>query len=343
MGIAQAPAFAPTMPRGLPLDLWDARVPADNPLTEEKVALGRRLFFEKRLSMDGTVACSTCHDPDKGFADGRRVSAGVGGRFGVRNSPSLSNVVFNEFQFWDGRASSLEEQAKSPMTNAIEMGMADHTAVVSVIAQDPAYVADFLKVFGRAPKIEDTVAAIATFERTILSGDSKFDRFMAGEPLGMSEPAQRGWFLWNDKARCNTCHPFSSVTPNFTDSKFHNIGVAAKGRDLASLFRGTPTDPELGRFAVTRQVVDLGSFKTPGLRDVALTAPYMHDGSVATLLDVVDFYDRGGEPNRYLDQLIRPLKLTHAEKHDLVAFMESLTGEGAGAANRSTLRDPAKK
>ena len=352
---ARAAGVIPAMPKGLPVDLWEARVPAGNPVTEEKIALGRRLFFEKRISFDGSVACATCHDPEKGFADGRRVSEGVGRKKGARNSPTLINTAFNEFQFWDGRASSLEEQAKSPMISPDEMGMSDHDAVISVIGRDPTYVAEFQKAFGRVPSIDSAVAAIATFERTVLSGDSNFDRFLSGNPLAMSESAQRGWNLWSGKARCHTCHAFSSVTPNFTDSKFHNIGVAARGRDFAGLARRAtaasnprtlvfdPDFSEIGRYVVTRNPGDLGAFKTPGLRDVALTAPYMHDGSEPTLLSVVEFYDKGGVPNRYLDTLITPLKLTHGERHDLVAFMESLTGQGPGAANRVELRDPSKR
>jgi cytochrome c peroxidase len=343
------------IPKGLPADLWELLVPPDNPVTEEKVALGRRLYFEKRISGDGTVSCATCHDPEKGFADGRKVGEGISGKKGARNSPTVLNAVFNEFQFWDGRAPSLEEQAKGPMINPIEMGMSNHDAVVSVIAKDPTYVADFQKVFGRKPNIDDAVAAIATFERTVLSGDSNFDRFMAGDKLAMSESAQRGWELWNGKARCNTCHPFAGATPNFTDNKFHNIGVAAKARDFAGLSRKAagianlqelafhPDYSELGRFITTQQPKDLGAFKTPGLRDIALTAPYMHDGSEPTLLSVVEFYDKGGEPNPYLDGGVTPLKLTPAEKHDLVAFMEALTGQGEGASNRPALRDPNKK
>jgi cytochrome c peroxidase len=189
----------------------------------------------------------------------------------------------------------------------------------------------------------------------VLSGNSRFDRFMAGDKSALSEEAARGWELWNGKARCNTCHPFGDATPNFSDNKFHNIGVAAVNRDFAALARkaatvSAPTElafdkdyTELGRFIATRQPKDIGAFKTPGLRDVALTAPYMHDGSEATLLDVVNFYDRGGEPNPYLDGGIVPLNLTEQEKKDLVALLESLTGEGDGAAGRPALQDPRKE
>src|SRR5262245_60527934 len=343
------------LPLGLPADLWEILVPPGNPVTPEKVALGRRLYFDKRLSRDGTVACATCHDPAKGWSDGKRVSEGIGGKKGARNAPTVLNAVFYEFQFWDGRAASLEEQAKGPMINPVEMGMGSHGDVMLAVVKVPDYGPALEKVFGHPPTIEDVVAAIAAFERTVISGNSAFDRFHAGDASALGEPAQRGLALWNGKARCNTCHPFGDVTPNFSDNKFHNIGVAAKARDFATLARKAaavsrpeelafdPDFTELGRFIVTRQPKDIGAFKTPGLRDVALSAPYMHDGSEATLLDVVNFYDRGGRPNPYLDGGIVPLKLTDQEKKDLVAFMESLTGEGPGSPTREELLDPARK
>lgn len=355
LAVAHAQSRRPELPRGLPGDLWEVLIPPGNPVTAEKVALGRRLYFDKRLSSDGTISCASCHDPAKGFADGRKVSDGVGGKKGARNAPTVLNSVFNEFQFWDGRAGTLEDQAKGPMINPVEMGFASHGDLVAGLRAAKAYDGDFQKIFGRETNIEDVVAAIAAFERTVVSGDSNFDRFMAGDKAAMSESAQRGWTLWNGKARCNTCHPFGDATPNFSDNKFHNIGVAAKGRDFAGIARKAaaiadpaqlafhPDFTELGRFVVTRQPKDIGSFKTPGLRDIALTAPYMHDGSEATLLDVVKFYDRGGEPNPYLDGGVVPLKLTEQEMKDLVAFMESLTGQGAGAANRPELQDPGAK
>jgi cytochrome c peroxidase len=348
-------ADGPSLPRGLPADLWEILVPPDGPVTADRVALGRRLFYDKRLSKDATVSCATCHDPARGFADPRKVSEGVGGKKGARNAPTVLNAVFNEFQFWDGRAGTLEEQSKGPLINPVEMALADHAQAVSILAAIPEYTADFQRVFGRAVNIDDVAAAIASFERTALSGNSKFDRFIAGDTAAMSDSAKRGWELWNGKARCNTCHPFGDATPNFSDNKFHNIGVAAKNRDFATLARqaGAEPDPEklafhpdfteLGRFIVTRQPKDIGSFKTSGLRDIALSAPYMHDGSEATLLDVVKFYDRGGEPNPNLDGGIVPLKLTEQEMQDVVAFMEALTGEGDGSPKRAELLDPKRK
>jgi cytochrome c peroxidase len=351
---ARAASPASWVPKGLPADLWELLVPENNAVTPEKVALGRKLYFDKRLSKDGSVSCATCHDPARGFSDGKKVSEGIGGQKGARNAPTVLNAVFNEMQFWDGRAASLEEQAKGPMINPVEMGMSSHDEVVKAVAI-PDYQDEFRAVFGRAPTIDDVASAIATFERTVVSGNSPFDRFRAGDSAAMSESAQRGWTLWNGKARCNTCHPFGDATPNFSDNKFHNIGVAAKGRDFAGLARqaAAESDPaklalhpdfsELGRFVASRQPKDIGAFKTPGMRDVALTAPYMHDGSEATLMDVVVFYDKGGEPNPYLDGGIVPLKLTEQEKKDLVAFMEALTGEGDGSPTRPALLDPARK
>ncbi len=345
------------LPDGLPVDLWELLIPPDNPMSAAKVELGRRLYFDTRLSRDGSVSCATCHDPEKGFADGRVVAEGIGGRKGARNSPTVLNAVFNELQFWDGRASSLEAQAKGPLVNPLEMGFANHDEVVAVVRGVPAYERGFNEVFGGPPDIERIAAAIAAFERTVVSGNSPFDRFIAGDGEALSEPARRGWALFNGKARCNTCHAWNSSSPNFTDNKFHNIGVAAQARDFTALARAAaaqgqdenalaelahkPGAAELGRFLVTRQPKDLGAFKTSGLRDVALTAPYMHDGSQATLAAVIDFYDKGGEPNPYLDGGIVPLKLTHEEKAELQAFLESLTGRGDGAANRPALRAPA--
>jgi cytochrome c peroxidase len=355
LAIGEAGAAGRTLPRGLPADLYELLIPPENPLTDEKVALGRRLYFEKAISADRSLSCATCHDPAKGFADGRKVAVGIGGKTGTRNSPTVLNAAFNEFQFWDGRAASLEEQAKGPMVNSVEMGMTDHAAVVAALGAEPQYRDDFRRVFGRDINIDDVAAAIASFERTVVSGDSPADRFLAGDRGALSESARRGLELWNGKARCNTCHPFTASAPFGTDNKFHNIGVAAKNRDFAVLSRQAAAMDaksfaalthqegfaELGRFIVTRQPKDLGAFKTPGVRDVALTAPYMHDGSEATLLDVVNFYDRGGEANPYLDGGIVPLKLTEQEKKDLVAIMEAFTGQGEGSPTRPELQPPA--
>lgn len=350
MALSDGPVFV--VPKGLPQRLWDVMVPEKNPVTPAKIALGRRLYFDKRLSADGAVSCASCHDPEKGFADGRPVAEGVGGQKGVRNSPTVLNAAFNERQFWDGRAGSLEEQAKGPFVNPIEMGMKDHDAVVAVVVAHAAYVAEFKAVFGGAPTMDRIAAAIATFERTIVSGNSPFDRFRAGDELALSESAQRGWRLWNGRARCHLCHPFSGFNPNLSDNLFHNIGVSARKPGFDALARRAASgegaaalaldslSQELGRFAVTGLAGDIGAFKTPGLRDIALTAPYMHDGSEPTLMSVVEFYNRGGERNPHLDTRMAPLNLSHGDIHDLVMFMQSLTGENEGAADRAALKDP---
>jgi cytochrome c peroxidase len=315
-------------------------VPDDNPLTAEKVSLGQKLYFDVRLSPDDTVSCATCHDPTKGFADGKTLATGIGGKTGARNSPTVLNSAFNDFQFWDGRAATLEEQSKGPLINPVEMGMASHDAVVAKLQKVPEYPPLFQKAFGSGPITIDNVArAIASYERTVFSFQAPFDRFIAGEKSAMSESAQRGWSLFNGKARCNNCHGYVASVPTFTDNKFHNIGVAAhaanfsetarkaaQSGDLAALAH-TPGYSELGRFLVTKEQKDIGAFKTSGLRDIALTAPYMHDGSQRTLTEVIEFYNKGGENNPYLDGGIRPLQLTDQEKADLVEFLQALTSE----------------
>jgi cytochrome c peroxidase len=338
------------LPPAIPADLWEMMIPKENPMSEAKVALGRDLYFDKRLSVDDTVSCATCHDPKFAFTDGKPVAEGVGGKRGARNSPTILNAMFNVEQFWDGRAKSLEEQAKQPLINPIEMGMPSHEAVVQKVKRMPEYANRFREVFGGQDPINiDNIArAIAAFERTQLSGDSPFDRFIAGDQNAISEAARRGWELFKGKARCITCHEFNASSPFFTDFKYHNIGIGMKAsRNFESLARqiqsmaqqGTLTAAsidklalsegfsELGRFLVTRQPKDLGAFKTPTLRDVELTAPYMHDGSLKTLREVIEFYNKGGEPNPNLDGGIIKLDLSEGEMNDLEAFLKSLTSD----------------
>jgi len=335
------------IPLGIPRDIWEIFVPPDNPITPEKVELGRKLYFDKRLSVDNTVSCATCHDPKFAFTDGKKVSEGVKGQKGARNAPTVLNAMFFEEQFWDGRAKTLEEQAKQPIINPIEMGMPDHDAVVKKLKGIPEYVDAFKKVFGGEITIDRIAQAIAAFERTLLTGNSPFDRFIAGDQNAISESAKRGWQLFQGKARCITCHEFNRSNPFFTDNKYHNIGVAMNQEGFAELARKAellvkegkldqrkldelalnPAYSELGRFLVTFNPKDIGAFKTPTLRNVELTAPYMHDGSEATLLDVIEFYNRGGNENPNLSGEMRPLNLTDQEKQDLVEFLKSLTGE----------------
>lgn len=333
--VSQAPEYTLPIPPGVLPPL----IPDDDPLTAAKVSLGQKLYFDARLSADNTVSCATCHDPAKGFADGRPVAVGIGGKTGARNSPTALNSAYNELQFWDGRASTLEEQAKGPLINPVEMGMASHDAVAAKLQGIPEYPVRFKQAFGSDHiAIDDVARAIASFERTLISFSSPFDRFIAGDKTAMSASAQRGWVLFNEKARCNNCHGYVASLPNFSDNKFHNIGVAMHAANFAELARkagqspGSLTDlahsagySELGRFLVTRQEKDIGAFKTPGLRNIALTFPYMHDGSQHTLEEVIDFYDKGGETNPYLDGGIRPLNLTPEEKADLIEFLKALT------------------
>ena len=343
-GVGAAPAGAEEGEAfGLPTGVLPPEVPADNPQSPAKVDLGRELFFDTRLSSDGTVACATCHDPRHGFADGRGTegSAGVGGQLGPRNAPTVLNAAFLLEQFWDGRAATLEAQAVLPFVNPIEMGIADHETLERLVAELPDYPPRFAASFGDAEvRVERIGQALAAFERTLLSVSSPLDRFLAGDAAALSPAAQRGWELYNGKARCNTCHGYVESFPLFTDEEYRNIGVAANAVNFDELARRAQNAPEdlevlasdpgfseLGRFTVTREPRHIGAFKSPQLRNVALTPPYMHDGSEATLLDVIEFYDRGGNPNPFLDGGMRPLQLNEREKLDLVALLEAMNSD----------------
>lgn len=287
-------------------------VPADNPMDAAKVELGKQLYFDKRLSKDGTVSCATCHRPDHGWADTTPVSLGIGNQKGGRNAPTVLNSAYWPLQFWDGRAKSLEEQALGPIQNPVEMGMTMVEALGRIRAI-PGYVEQFQRIFGTEPTEEGIAKAIAAFERTVISTNSPYDRYLRGDHKAMSAAAVRGMNLFNGKAHCTPCHS----GPNFTDGQFHNLGAGYANGKFA----------DVGRYGVTKDPKDLGAFKTPGLRSVAENGPYLHDGSEKTLADVVEFYDRGGVPNPNLDPLILPLHLTAREKADLVAFLEALSGE----------------
>lgn len=313
-----------------------------------KVELGRKLFVEPLLSADGSVSCATCHNPALAFADGRPLSIGIHGRAGQRNAPTVLNARFNKAQFWDGRAATLEEQAGLPITNPSEMGQPSLDAAVEAIAAIRHYRREFFSAFGREMNGADLVRAIAAYERTLVSFDSPFDRFAAGETNAIDDAAKRGWELFNTKARCNLCHAPSDKqrdTTYFTDFDYHNIGIGILAHDVAGAWRtaerelaaGTLESVDraaiesqlsvLGRFLVTRKAADTAAFKTPGLRNVLVTAPYFHDGSQATLWDVIDHYNKGdGLKDAWLDEDIQPLALTESEIDDLVAFLASLTG-----------------
>src|SRR5258705_9409206 len=332
---------------GIPLAATRAAIPADNPQTPEKIALGMKLFFDGRLSADGTVACATCHDSSRGFTDGRSVSIGIKGRAGQRNAPTILNALYNKTQFWDGRVKTLEEQAALPIVNPVEMGQPNLEAAVAKIATISEYDRRFRNVFGRPPNGTDLVRAIASYERTQVSFDSPFDHFIAGDKNAIDESAKRGWELFNTRARCNKCHALSEQTHDvtyFTDNDFHNIGVgiirhnvvalAIKAQQLVNSRSAKAIDNAaiqsqmsvLGRFLVTKKQADIASFKTPDLRNVLITGPYFHDGSQETLWDVIDHYNKGdGVQNPFLDQDIQPLALSESDIDDLVAFMASLT------------------
>lgn len=296
----------------LGLENLEPQIPADNPLTAEKVALGKQLYFDTRLSKNRTVACVSCHNPRLGFADGMAVSTGINGQKGGRSAPTIINRVFSQEQFWDGRAATLEEQAKGPIANPIEMGFT-HELAAERIGSIDGYRKQFKVTFGTEKVSIDRIAkAIAAYERTIMSGNAPYDQYQAGDSTAMSPSAVRGMELFMGQARCASCH----AGPNFTDELYHNIGIGAD-----------KTNPDPGRFAVTNQQRNQGAFKTPTLRDIALTAPYFHDGSAQTLMEVVDYYNEGGTAAEHLDPLMTPLDLNEQEEKDLVAFMESLTGE----------------
>jgi cytochrome c peroxidase len=293
----------------LPLGLQEqaAFIPDDNPLTPEKIALGKQLFWDKRWSRNGTVACVSCHDPNHGWADPRRLSTRWDGTATPRHSPTLVNRLFSDVQQWAGTRASLEDQVVKASDQTPEL-------LVKNLGGLRGYQAQFQKVFGSELTPAGVAKAIAAYERTILSGNAPYDRFRAGDAAALSAAARRGLALFEGKARCMSCH----VGFNFTDEGYHNLGV---GMDREK--------PDLGRYAVTKVEGNKGAFKTPTLRDVARRPPYMHDGSLKTLDEVVAFYNRGGIANPWRSGDVKPLDLTVQEQADLVAFLESLTGQMA--------------
>jgi cytochrome c peroxidase len=335
-----------SLPLGLSLGANQITGLTENPLTRAKIELGRQLYFDGRLSSDGTISCASCHDPQQGYAAHTQFGIGVGGQMGNRNSPVSFNRIVSGAQFWDGRAASLEEQAKGPIANPIEMANT-HEAAIETISQIEGYRVQFDAVFGPdSINIDNVAKAIASFERTIVTGPAPYDYYAVLEPFlkqfpseedrealkedapevyasyvqakadseahPLSESAIRGKeIFFTDKGNCTACH----VGANFTDEKYHNLGV---GMDADS--------PDLGRFAVSQDEKDQGAFKTPTVRNVELTAPYMHDGSQKTLEEVIDWYAKGGHPNPHLSEKMKKLELTDQDKADLLAFLKSLTG-----------------
>ena len=285
-------------------------VPGDNPQTAAKVALGAQLYFDQRLSADGTISCATCHDPSTGWANHNATDTGIRGQVGGRNSGTILDAAYMQYQFWDGRAGSLEEQAVGPIHNPIEMGETLEN-VIRKLNAIPEYRSEFRAVFGTDATEVAIGKAIAAFERTIVTGPSPYDRYLAGDKTALAAAEQRGFEVFSGKGRCMLCH----AGPMLSDQAFHNLGVGMQRQN-----------PDIGRENVTKTARDRGKFKTPTLRNVALTWPYLHDGSAPSLDDVIALYDRGGEPNANLDPLMRPLGLSRAERQDLKAFLEALTG-----------------
>jgi cytochrome c peroxidase len=284
--------------------------PPNNPQSSAKIQLGKQLYFDTRLSKDNTISCATCHDPVLGWSDKGPTSKGIAGQMGGRRAPPVSNAAYLPLQFWDGRSPSLEDQAKGPIQNPIEMGNT-HQAMIRTVADIPGYVEEFRRVFGEGPLTVQQVAdAIAAFERTVVTTDSKFDRYARGDHSALTRLEKQGLEVFNGKGHCSACHWGS----NFTDGRFHNLGVPARD----------PGNPDQGRYAVTKNPADMGAFKTPTMRDVSLRAPYLHDGSEKTLESVIDFYDRGGGKDANLDPLMVPLGLSRLEKKALVAFLKAL-------------------
>ena len=308
----------PAGPLGTEIDLASLQ----NPPTPERVRLGRWLFFDRRLSGDNTISCSSCHRPENAFSEPTPVSSGIRNQRGGRKAPSFVNQAVTLFPhfFWDGRAGSLEDQALGPIANPIEMGNT-HQTMIATLTKIPGYAPYFKEAFGTSEITKERVAkAIADYERTRMSGNSPWDRWRYNhEENAVSAQVKQGHELFQGKADCAQCH----LSNNFTDGQFHNLGVGWIPEKKA--FK------DEGRWAISKEQGrqgDRGAFKTPTVREVTKHAPYMHDGSVATLRQVVEFYNKGGEKNPWLDPKVKPLKLTDAEIDALVAFMQALDGEG---------------
>ena len=335
-----------------PLGLPPLPVPADNALTTQKIDLGRKLFFDRRLSLNGTISCAMCHIPEQGFTNHElETAAGIEGRSLRRNAPTLFNVAYVKRLFHDGRESRLEQQIWGPLLARNEMGNPSVGAVVEKLGSLPDYQGRFEAAFGgRGPGMETLGQALASYQRVLVAGDSPFDRwYLGGVADAVSEAAKRGFALFSGEARCAGCHPASRERALFSDDRMHNTGVGyraslespppkhrvriAPGRyvDVENAILASvaePRPPDLGRYEITQDPGDRWKYRTPSLRNVALTAPYMHDGSLPTLRSVVEFYRRGGAPNETLDPLIAPLRLSDAQAGDLVEFLESLTSSG---------------
>jgi cytochrome c peroxidase len=350
---ANSSSYTIDIPHGISPELWSYFIPSDNPMTSAKVELGRKLFFDQRVGANGKVSCASCHDPKQAFTDGKIVAEGIEGRRGVRNSPTLLNSMFSSGQFWDGRAGSLEEQAKMPLTNPDEMGNRSLEEVTKRLAAISEYATEFQRVFGGPVTMDGFAKAVAAFERTLVSADSPVDRYLGGDLNALNEAQRNGLILFRGKARCGVCHSFNqnfasfATFPFFTDGIYRNTGVAANFTGFNALARRAMAASrdenrnallelskheragELGRFTISGNTLDIGAFRTPSLRNVELTAPYFHDGSAATLQDVVRYYVKGGNENPNRDWQLEPVSLTENEQRDLVEFLKALTSDTA--------------
>jgi len=304
----------------IPKGLKPLKIPSDNAMTAAKVELGKQLYFDKRLSTDNTISCASCHDPNKGWSNGEQFASGFKGQKGGRNAPTIINSAYFRFQFWDGRADHLEGQALGPIENPVEMNM-KLSDLIPKLNKIEGYKKQFQEVFGTDVTKENIARAIAAFERTVLSGDAPYDRFKAGDKSALTESAQRGRKIFFGKGNCSACHSGG----NFSDGAFHNIGVGMDGEK-----------PDAGRFAISNLEGDTGSFRTPTLREIARTAPYMHDGSLKTLEEVVEYYAKGGIGNPQLDEEIFKLKLSDEDKKDLVQFLK----EGLSSSSYPNVKPP---
>jgi cytochrome c peroxidase len=344
------------VPAGFDPVVWQAFVPEDNATTAERVALGKKLYFDERLSKDGTVSCATCHDVTRAFTDQRKVSEGIAGQLGRRNAPTTMNATLLQTLFLDGRSPTLDHQARMPIINPVEMGFPDGESAAKAIAGDSQYQKMFRAAYGRDVNYEDIGRAIGAFERTLVFIDSPFRRFLLGDGNAISAEAKQGFRLFNEKARCVTCHPMNLSSPLGTDNRFHNIGVSARTQNFELLAKNAlvalAQDPseqkleelaigtdlsELGRFMVTRNRSDIGSFRTSLILNIGITPPYMHDGSLETLWDVMDHYNKGGEDNAYLDGGMEALALTEEEIDQVVLFLFTLTDARFQSENQSQL------
>lgn len=326
------------------LGLPPVPIPADNPQTPQKIALGKKLFHDTRFSVDGKVSCASCHEPERAFTDGRVVAKGAMDQGGARNTPTLLNAAYNTSQFWDGRRASLEEQAADPFVNPSEHGLTTHDKILEVVRSDRYYAEAFQTVYATSAvdiRMEHIVKALASFERTLVAGNSPFDRyFYRNEKDALSVSAQRGYVIFRERARCGSCHLIGAKNALFTDNQFHALGIGYEAiapklarltkklanssrREIDALIIREPDISALGRFAVSLKPSDIGRFRTPSLRNVALTPPYMHDGSVASLEEAIELelYNRGTTDTR------SPI-LNSQDKKELAEFLRSLTSTG---------------